>query len=198
MLASALLLIGLMVTQDGSKDKNEELQRFQGDWELVAISFLGQPRPLSFAMTYTFKDNQYAAVALGRKTPIKVTFVLDPAKEPKQIDVTSSNASKRAGIYKIEGDTLTICTAMTGERPTVFMTKERQWDLLVLKRADKGAPASQYVAGALVQVTEDAKTGRNNVHFGQRFFRKRAHRVPEESAEPGKGLDLYARHARHR
>jgi len=34
------------------------------------------PSERPFKMMYTFKDNVYTTVAFGKKTPIKVTFVL--------------------------------------------------------------------------------------------------------------------------
>jgi RNA polymerase sigma-70 factor (ECF subfamily) len=65
-------------------------------------------------------------------------YKLDPAKTPRQIDVTA-NGRELPGIYKLEGDTLTLCVDHGGgARPTEFASKPgTEVHLLTLKREKK-------------------------------------------------------------
>jgi uncharacterized protein (TIGR03067 family) len=65
-----------------------------------------------------------------------VKFTLDPAKTPRHIDFVAKRDEKVAGIYKLDGDTLTICFNKGKEdRPTAFETEEKtELTLLVCKR----------------------------------------------------------------
>lgn len=55
----------------------------------------------------------------------KLTFRIDPGKTPKELDLRNTAKGKMEtwrAIYKIDGDTLTVCQAedSTGARPKAF------------------------------------------------------------------------------
>jgi len=74
----------------------------------------------------------------------EMRFQLDPEKKPKQFDATGKSAPEgfppigMMGIYKLEGDKLTLCYAplrKDARRPTEFKTVEgRREALVVLER----------------------------------------------------------------
>jgi RNA polymerase sigma factor (sigma-70 family) len=65
------------------------------------------------------------------------TYKLDPTKRPREIDVSADN-KMLPGIYKIEGDTLTVCVDHGGmERPTEFAAKPGTHVILVVLKREK-------------------------------------------------------------
>jgi RNA polymerase sigma-70 factor (ECF subfamily) len=120
-----------------------DLKKLQGTWTLVSLETGGKKVPEGQLQDVTFvvKDDK-ATLKHGDAPAHEGTLKVDPGKDPKEIDMTLGEAGKgevQKAIYKLEKDTLTICTAHSAdERPSAFATKEgTKLAVMVFKKKDK-------------------------------------------------------------
>jgi uncharacterized protein (TIGR03067 family) len=126
-----------------------ELKKLQGTWQVTTwIDSSEQPAPPDEIKYFTFEFKGDVLILRKDKDdtsrdPLKCT--LNPSKEPKWIDFdVGKPLPAMAGIYKLEGDELTICVVAGGVnekpglRPAEFKaSKEKVHALFVLKRIKK-------------------------------------------------------------
>lgn len=133
-LAFAILLFAFAchaAAQQPDPKKKSDLELIQGVWRIVGLESGGKKQSdKSFSgNTFTFrKDKKGADLAVLQETPpyppVDFAYSLDSAKTPKSIDLTTkAGGNKALGIYKLEGDDLTISLSLGGPRPTEFATK---------------------------------------------------------------------------
>jgi RNA polymerase sigma-70 factor (ECF subfamily) len=117
--------------------KDEE--KILGTWALESGEDGGQKAPeerIKEAKAIFAADGKMTA-KLGEREQ-EFTYLLDPSKNPKEFSVTDDKGRTVLGIYKLDGDTLTVCFARGGDRPTEFASKEGTTVVLeVLKREKK-------------------------------------------------------------
>jgi RNA polymerase sigma factor (sigma-70 family) len=131
-------------------DAPKDAEKIVGTWAIVSAERGGKKVPEEM-----FKDGKWVFAAdgkvtakfrgeragLGEAPELKGTYKLDPAEKPKEITITTEDGKTQPSIYKLDGDTLTVCMGdsdVAKERPTEFATKEGTKAMLfVLKREKK-------------------------------------------------------------
>ena len=102
-----------------------DIELIQGQWRIVSNEKDGQqggdPKEDLAAVRFTFKGN--TLLIKEEKQEHEATFTLDPAAKLKHLDVLMKGETKKVlGIYRLAGDSLTICMVENGQRPTDFTT----------------------------------------------------------------------------
>lgn len=130
-----------------------ELKQLQGNWRL--ISHENEEHKKLFgkggAWKLTVSGNSFR-MTIG--TDQNATFKIDPTQSPKHLDRTfrygdnpKSAKTTWLGIYKLEGDHLTLCHAMSKEeRPSEFATRQgTRLKVLVFERVheDEAQPKAR-------------------------------------------------------
>ena len=145
---SAVLGVILAVAAPVPKDPPKKELPVVGEWEGVKAIAGGKEDPLpGGGVTFTFAaDGKYYARAADMERPREGTYTVDPKADPAHMDmIPPADDGDRVvlkGIWKVEGDTLTMCFGRrvkdANERPTKFESPEGgNVVLMTFKRAAK-------------------------------------------------------------
>jgi uncharacterized protein (TIGR03067 family) len=124
----ALFLLACYATAQQPNSKKTDQELIQGRWWINAQESGGkQQSDKAFkGNSFTFrKDKKGSLVAkLDERPyePVEFAVAIDPNRNPKSIDLTTKGIKAR-GIYKLDGDDLTICVSLGGQRPNDFTTR---------------------------------------------------------------------------
>lgn len=120
------LIVALAVACLGDEAAEEESRLQQGTWQVVSSVREDKEAPADIMsqITRTVEGDHVIWHRSGRPFG-GTTLVLDPTQEPKALDAIPDGGPNRGkhllGIYRLEGDRLTICMADPGKpRPTAF------------------------------------------------------------------------------
>jgi uncharacterized protein (TIGR03067 family) len=129
------------------RDKRKDLGRLQGAWKVVEMELGGQKVPtkaielmaLTFApqnLTVEGRVLEYSGIGgVVTAATEEMRFEINPAEEPKTLDVSLDDGTKLPGIYDLQDDGLRLCIDFSGaERPRDFSTKRGQMANMVLRR----------------------------------------------------------------
>jgi uncharacterized protein (TIGR03067 family) len=141
-LATPLLLAA------GDDDVRKELKALQGKWKAVALEAGGKALPKEAIPDFTFiigADGK--STGKMAQSEYTATITVNPKKDPKTMDNLHESGAqkgkKQYGVYKLEGDKLTVCMTRPGvaegDRPKDFATKDTANVVFVFERvkADK-------------------------------------------------------------
>jgi len=126
--SAAGLVIVFACLASAQQAAKKDVAALQGKWVMTALEVDGK-LVAEDKIKDTFliiKHNTYTTQVKGKGH--ETTFTLDPAKNPKAIDMVFTEGDKKdrvlRGIYVIDGDTLKICRGLQPEqeRPTEFGT----------------------------------------------------------------------------
>jgi uncharacterized protein (TIGR03067 family) len=135
--------VGLLSAAQDEAAVKKGLEKLQGKWEPVSVTADGkaqEPEELKDRFqvikgekaTFLFKDKERGVVSMK----------IDPTKSPAHMDTTYEDGPAKGttlkGIYKIEGDTMTLCLGGIGkDRPTEFASKPGSGTILIVQKRVK-------------------------------------------------------------
>jgi uncharacterized protein (TIGR03067 family) len=133
------LLVGVVTAEPDDKKKDGD--KIQGTWQAVSVERGGEkvPEERVKELKLVFGADGNLALARGEHE-LKGTYQLDASKKIKEINLKAEGEKGVLGIYKLDGDDLTICGVPDGEgdRPTEFAAKAgSKSKLIVFKREKK-------------------------------------------------------------
>jgi uncharacterized protein (TIGR03067 family) len=150
-IVAALALLGVAAARAGGPATTDK-DALQGRWRLTSAEINKQVIPrkklkdgdVGMVGTLTIKGDCYS-FRMG-KTRLEFTFKVNASTKPRAIDLTVSEGPQKGqtyhGIYKVEGNTYTICRSVEPgkQRPDEFVT--RPGSGLMLTRWTRESPSA--------------------------------------------------------
>jgi RNA polymerase sigma-70 factor (ECF subfamily) len=127
MIAAVGLALGAGAAR--ADEVGEDLKQFQGTWILDSVEVNGVKidaetmKKQGHEITLTVKDQKFTLKL--KRGDVDGALKLDPTRKPRAYDSKGTDPEgvthETVGIYKFEGDTLTVCFVAAGkDRPTEF------------------------------------------------------------------------------
>lgn len=108
-----------------------------GSWKPVKGTLVGRelPKEQLDSILLTINNGAYETHGTGFEESGKMVIPIPATNQFQPIDVVIEKGSNAGttiqGIVRVEGETLVVCYAISGERPTIFESKEGEQTLLL-------------------------------------------------------------------
>ena len=124
---SMLTLVVALASSDSGgshgKDAATDDARLHGTWEIVSLESSGEVGMEGIGVRLTFASGKIRITKTPRDVYCQITYRVNPAKRPRQIDLAVKEGSDEveiAGIYRLDGDRLTLCLASPTEPDVIY------------------------------------------------------------------------------
>lgn len=148
-----------------------DLDKLQGTWHVTSLETDGQKMPATAFEGSTIVIKKATFTSLGMGATYKGTVELDQAKKTLNLLFSAGpeKGNRNRGIYKLAGDTWTICLATRGTmRPAKFATKPGSgFALQTLERAGAARKTAKGKPTATVATSDEAGSGPSTVLEGE-------------------------------
>jgi uncharacterized protein (TIGR03067 family) len=136
------VLMVLVAAAEPQPTTQEDFDRFQGTWSVLALVNDGQPMPAAALKNAEFIVEGTHYAMRGVEDSFRGSFTLNPKASPKAIDSTfvdtvGKEQGRARGIYEFRGDRLIICWSEQGARPTELASKPGSGTRLIELRREK-------------------------------------------------------------
>ena len=135
--------IGFLATASAQKEgaDKKELEKFQGKWATASVTADGEAEDEIKDRFLAIKGDKATFLDKDKERGTG-SMKLDPGKSPAHLDFTYEDGPAKGttlkGIYKFEGDTLTVCYGGFGkDRPTEFASKAGSGTILIVQKRAK-------------------------------------------------------------
>ena len=135
--------IGLLSTAAAQKvgAAKKELEKFQGKWATVSVTVDAQDEGEIKDRFMAIKGEKATFLDEDKERGTG-SMKIDPGKSPAHIDFSYEDGPAKGktlkGIYKFEGDTLTLCYGGFGkDRPSEFASKAGSGSILIVQKRAK-------------------------------------------------------------
>lgn len=139
-------IVVVLAASLGFAAEDKKAVKLDGTYLIVGIEAGGEKLPDEFVTKQpeaerilTIKGDKIISMKNGKEDP--ATFKIDGSKKPAEITITNKKGDKDEtiqGIFKVDGDTLTICAIESdkaADRPKEFKTsKDTKSLILILKK----------------------------------------------------------------
>ena len=113
----------IMPPQSGKVDdpKAASVAKLQGEWVFDAVTFGGGDVTKTYAKArMVFRGDRMVMLFGEDARPVDRRYNIDPTAPLPAIDIVAESGEILRGIYRLEGDELTICLPGTDRRPTEY------------------------------------------------------------------------------
>jgi uncharacterized protein (TIGR03067 family) len=136
-----VLAVGLLFAADAKeKDKTDD-DKILGTWLLTSEEEGGsskQAEGKKITVTFAAEGKAVVKYGIGDRPDRDFTFQLDATRKPNEITIMGTGETF-AGIYKLDGDMLTVCMGQRdgAARPAEFATRDGDGLVLVVLKREK-------------------------------------------------------------